>query len=461
MANIIVTAHYTLGDVLPFLKLCKRLKERGHCVTLVTHGAYMERAREAGIGFEALDSPGDYDRLLKDIGTMGDPVNDPGGYAGFHDRYCGGERLLYEYGLIARHCMPEDTVIVARHGSGAAAYLASEKLGRPVVPVFLAPSYIHHLAAQDELTGEYQVKALNPVRSALGLPPAASWYRWMCSVGDCIGFWPDWFSGRDSYAPFSVTAAGFAFEESGEKGAGPGEAEAFIAGGEAPILITGGTSMLLRANFYKVAAEACRLLGHRALLVCRHKELVPEELPEFIRWYEFLPLEGIFHRMKLVVHHGGIGTIGGAAFHSVPQLALAADTDRPDNAMRLREAGIGAYLPPIQWEPDLIAERLKALMSPEVKHRCAAVSAGMKAAAPFDTACGVIERAVGNSRLTAAAGEERQAGRLAAPDRLMEAAGNYGAGNGPAAESLNGLSREKKAFLLYMLKKKSEGGLNR
>ena len=457
MANIIVTSHYTWGDVLPFLRLSRSLKNRGHRVTLLTHGAFAEMASEAGINFEAIDSPKDYPQLLKDIGMMGDPLENPRGYMAFNEKYHGTEQLLQEYNRIAGLCRWEDTVLVARHRSSIAAYLVSEKLGVPVVPVFLAPTYIYHLSAQNELIGDFQVNTINTARRKLGLEPIESWLAWMSSVRSCVGFWPEWFARKEGYGPFEVSAAGFPLQSVPSNREVPEEAEAFINAGEPPILITGGTSMLLKSNFYRVAAEACKLLKHRAILVCEHKELIPEELPDFIRAYGFLPLDTILHRMKLVIHHGGIGTIAGAAHAAVPQLALAADTDRPDNAMRIKEMGIGEYLPPIQWQGAVIAEKLSTLMAPAVRMQCESIAARLKSKNALDTAGEVIESAVGNKAWIvkyAIPTASTSASVCPEKDRTQTVRGGIAGEMDP----LSGLSEDRKSALLLMLRKKRERG---
>ncbi len=457
MANMIVTSHYTWGDVLPFLRLGQSLKNRGHRVTLLTHGAFKEMALEAGINFIAIDAPEDYPRLLKDIGRMGDPLENPRGYMEFNDKYHGTEQLLQEYNRIAGQCLSEDTVLVARHRSSAAAYLVSEKLGIPVVPVFLAPTYIYHLPAQNELIGEFQVNSMNAVRKNLGLEPIESWLAWMSSVRNCVGFWPEWFARKEGYGPFEVSAAGFPLQGVPSSGEIPEEAEAFINAGEPPLLITGGTSMLLKSNFYQVAVEACRILNHRAILLCKHKELIPEKLPDFIRAYEFLPLDNILHRMKLILHHGGIGTIAGAARAAVPQLALAADTDRPDNALRIKEKGIGEYLPPIQWQGGMIAEKLRALMTPAVKKQCESTSAELKSKDALATAGEVIESAVGNKAWVVKY-DTPTAGTSAPVCPGKDRTQAVRAGIAEEISPLGGLSEERKSALLLMVRKKRERG---
>ena len=63
--NILFTSLGTGGDVLPLLHIGKRLKARGHNVTLLSHCYYRNVALQDGLDFAELDTPEEYAGLLK------------------------------------------------------------------------------------------------------------------------------------------------------------------------------------------------------------------------------------------------------------------------------------------------------------------------------------------------------------------------------------------------------------
>ena len=102
---------------------------------------------------------------------------------------------------------------------------------------------------------------------------------------------------------------GFMVDSEAKTGEIPDEVQALLTSDRAPILITGGTGMYLGANFYKVGAEACRLLHRRGILVTQHQEQVPNELPDSVRRFTYLPFGKLMARVGAVIHHGGRGTL--------------------------------------------------------------------------------------------------------------------------------------------------------
>jgi UDP:flavonoid glycosyltransferase YjiC (YdhE family) len=345
MAKILVTSHWTRGDVLPFLRLSIALKAMGHSVVFFSHGIFQELAAEAGLEFESWDEPGMYLQLLKDMEKEADPLKNPDEFISFTKKYQGVDACLKEMKLIQKYCNQDDTLLIARHRSSISSYLIAEMLGIKIIPVFLAPYYVTHLKSQELLFGTLMCKEVNRIRNELNLKPIESWLQWMSSIRNGIGLWPEWFQlADDDPAGMNIKPIGFFHPEKIEKRSLPEEVKNFIYEGDAPILITGGTSKLLNINFYNACIEACKQLNQKAIVVTQYKEYLPENLPSFIKHFDFLPIDTFMADLKAVIHHGGIGTASGAIYAGIPQLVLAADTDRPDNAMRIKKLGIGDYL---------------------------------------------------------------------------------------------------------------------
>lgn len=141
-----------------------------------------------------------------------------------------------------------------------------------------------------------------------------------------------------------------------------------------PLLMTAGTSKMVRPEFYQVAQDACQRLGLPAILVAQHSELIPSHINENVHVFRYLPISALMPHISAVIHHGGVGTLSEAVRAGVPQLILPYYADRPDNAFRLSELGVAEFVPPALWDPAQISASISRLLTHEFKMRCEAFS---------------------------------------------------------------------------------------
>lgn len=399
MANFVLSTHNTNGDVLPFLRLASALVKRGHQATLVTHGAFAPIAEKAGIGFRAIDRLEEYTEIMKDLYMMEDPLNKPDLYEAYQRKYYSREKFHKEYEILSALCEQENSVLICKERDGFVAMMVSEKMNIPIVTGVLAPSYVTQLHIWEELGLDFAISMINTFRTEIGLTPVKNWTSWMGAVKKHIGFWHETFDKAVAAPDWAIktNTVGFPLADSAEYEPLPEDLIEFINAGEAPLLITGGTGKMIKPEFYRASIEACILMKKRTILVTRHEEFVDIDLPDYIKWYKILPLASVYSLVSGVIHHGGIGTITGAMTAGRPQLALAADTDRPDNGMRIKNLGIGDYLPPLQWNPHLIANAIRGMLTKSVKNRCLRMVHTLHQHDTMKTACEQIEKVIGNS----------------------------------------------------------------
>ena len=390
MADIILTTLGSAGDVFPFLHIGSRLKARGHHVTLLSHCHYRSLAENAGLEFDALDSPKEYSRFLADEPLL----NTPPGVAEFLRRHSL-PKVLAEYNLIRERCRLNNTVLVSRDLFDTAARIAAEKLQIRLLHVFFAPSQVATWKIRVELFIHAFAADINQFRARLYLLPVSDWYSWL-SYSDCsIALWPDWFAAPNSTWPSGLLPVGFMADSEPEEAELSEEVQSIISAGTPPVLITGGTGMYLGSEFYTAAAEACRLLDRRAILVTPFEEQVPKCLPDSVRRFRYLPFSKLMPQLEAIIHHGGRGTLSCAAAAGIPQVILAMGADRPDNALRLQTLGVASYLPTPGWTPNLVAAALGRLIgSSAVKRRCRELADRLRHCDAVATACDVIERNV-------------------------------------------------------------------
>lgn len=399
MANFVLSTHLTNGDVLPFLRYASALQKRGHRATLVTHGAFAPLAEKAGIAFRGIDAPETYTEIMKDLYMVEDPLNKPELYEAYQRKYYSKESLRQEYEILSELCREPDSVLICKDRDGFIAMIVSEMMQIPIVTGVLAPSYVTQLHIWEELGLDFAISLINSFREDLGLSPVSNWMSWMGAVRKNIGFWHETFDAAVQAPEWAlkVETVGFPLPDKVEFEPLPEDLLDFIRAGEPPLLITGGTGKMIKPNFYQAAIEGCKLTGQRTILVTRHEEYVQGELPDHIRWYRILPLAGVYPLVGAVVHHGGIGTITGAMSEAIPQLAMAADTDRPDNGMRIKMLGIGEYLPPMQWTPELIADAVRRIQTPAVRERCRVLAGVLASHDTMSVASTVAESVIGKA----------------------------------------------------------------
>jgi UDP:flavonoid glycosyltransferase YjiC (YdhE family) len=400
MTTFLLTTNGTHGDVLPFVELGRALVGRGHDVTLYTHEFYAETARRAGVPLVAADTRDEYDRQIADSHNfLREVVSDLDQIMDFFRRNGLFDQVRVEYTRMAeviRARPPGDVVVVARHTSGLSALMLRESFGVPVAWVGLAPTQYMATPLNARIFPQTIGGPVDELRAVLGLPPVDDWGRWLRSADVHIGLWPSWFDDAGEPAPDGVALTGFVLNDEAESGELPADVEALLDPHRPPVLITGGSGQLIHGDWYRVAVRACAAVGRPAILVCRHRELVPADLPPGVHWFPALPFATLMPRTAAVVHHGGVLTGARAVASGTPQLVLAHGIDRPDNASRMRRVGVGEWLPAARWDPADAAALLRRLLDdPGYRRRARDLAASVDARAGAAQACDRLEAARG------------------------------------------------------------------
>jgi len=164
---------------------------------------------------------------------------------------------------------------------------------------------------------------------------------------------PDW--------PDNVRICGAPVYDGVAAGAARDALERFLADGERPIVFALGSSAVwIAGDFWQRAAAAARELGRRAILVTG--PATPDNLPDGVLAFSYLPYSSVFPRAAAVVHQAGIGTLAQAMRAGRPQLILPVAFDQPDNARRAAALGVGRVLPFRKATARLLASELAKLL---------------------------------------------------------------------------------------------------
>lgn len=374
MSDIILVTHWTGGDVFPFMRFGKLLKNEGHKVTILTHCVYEKKAREMGLDFVAVDTKEEYENINRDMINLSDPIGKKEDYLKFHILYHGKERLLREVKLIESICTSE-SIIIARHRSSISGLLAAERKHLPYASMILAPNYFSHMELHDQIFGKELCEEINKARADLNLKPISNWKKWLYSPQYILCGWPKWYANADETWPECAYPIGFieSYDVSNHFVVDK-EISEFISRAKDKnqkiAIVTGGSSRMVSKDFYNTAIQACIIAGLNAIVVTPYKEYIPEDIPDTIKWACNVPLKEIMKEADIVIHHGGMGTINEAIDVAIPQIVMPHLTDGPDNADRLVGLGIATKFPPKMWNATLIADGIKEQLDDEAKSLC-------------------------------------------------------------------------------------------
>ena len=400
------------GDVHPLLGLGGVLRSRGHRVVVLVNEHFGPLVR--GLQFE-VEPMGEAERFEE---ALRDPDL-------WHPRRSFGviARRLVEHARLALPKLeawnvPGETVAVG--GSLALAVrLASETLGMPGATVHLQPAVLHSQYETpvypdfetprwwprwfkrvffDRLFAgivEPQIApGFNAFRAELGLAPVRDvMRRYLHSPELVLGLFPAWYAPPQPDWPEQTRLCGFPLYDERDATPMPADLSAFLDAGPPPIAFTPGTANLHGRAFFEAAVAACRRLGRRGLLLTRHAEQIPPDLPEGVRHVAYAPFGLLLPRVAALAHHGGIGTASQAMAAAIPQLVMPLGHDQFDNAARMRRLGVARSLAPAKFRGPAVAKSLASLIdSPEVAASCRAVAARFADQPdPLDTAADAIE----------------------------------------------------------------------
>ena len=398
------------GDVHPFVGIGRALRERGHSVRLVTNAVFGPMIEKAGLEFIPVGSPEEFEAVQQDPNVW-HPTRGPGLVL----KYVG-QTLREVYDVVAAHATRETTVVGSTLTLGAR--VASEKLGLPLATVHLSPICIrssHRMpvvpglpdmnrlprfartlfwsAADRWFIEPLIAPTLNAFRAEHGLAPVSGIQAgWWHSPHLTIGLWPEWFFARQPDYPEQVRMAGFPLYDEADHVSLDTDLLAWLNAGDAPIAFTPGSAMRFGRPFFDAAVDACSRSKRRGVLLSRHSDNIPPNLPAEVRHVPFAPFSLLLPRCAALVHHGGIGTTAQALRGGVPQLIMPMSHDQFDNAAICRRLGVAQAVGRRRFSGRRVAGVLQELVNSQtVKRACLRVAELARADQPLQTVVGLLE----------------------------------------------------------------------
>lgn len=409
--HFLMTALGSYGDVHPIAGLAGALSRRGHDVSVIANPHFRPVIESVDAKLLEIGTEDDY-QIFADNPDIWHPVRGP--------------MLVMEisivqylrdaYSLIEAHYRPGETALVA-HPLDLASRVFQEKHQAPLASAVLAPLMFrsHYESSKlglllmanwvpswfrdfefwiaDKIVDRIICPTLNELRDELQLPPVRRVFQdWIYSPELVLGLFPKWFGRIQPDWPEQVRLAGFPLWDQPDSQGLPAEVDKFLRGGDAPIVFTPGSAMAHGKAFFHAGVEACRLLGRRGILLSKYTEHLPNDLPETIRHFGFVPFSQLLPRASALVHHGGIGSCAQGLAAGLPQLLMPMAYDQPDNAERLKKLGVGDSLAPKRFRGQAVARKLEQLLADDTVHeRCHHWAKQCNGAAALSACCELLE----------------------------------------------------------------------
>lgn len=419
--DILLPTIGSAGEVYPVIELGTALQKRGHRVTVISNQFFGQQVWSAGLDFVALGTVQEWE-------------------AGIADPRLWHPTKSFQY-IVERAIIPNiaplyhiirerqtSTAVVAASGMCFGARIAQEKLGIPLATVHLQPAMLRSLVdggRQGRIPMDATVpqafkrvlmwlvdKAwidrllappINSFRASLGLPPVDRILKdYIHSTQLVIGLFPEWFAPIQPDWPQKTRLTGFVLHDGSEGHIVRNAVEEFLAAGPPPLVFTPGSAAATTLqDFFRESVDACRIGGHRAMLVTNFPEQLPRNLPPGARVFSNLPFGRILPRCSAVVHPGGIGTMAQAIKAGIPQLVVPHAHDQPDNAFRIERLGLGISIYPELYKAPRVARELKQLLASQIGTRCAEYAEKFDSQTAVNQACDLIEGLGKTSRAAA------------------------------------------------------------
>lgn len=136
--------------------------------------------------------------------------------------------------------------------------------------------------------------------------------------------------------------------------------------------ITLGTVFTGDLGFYSWAAQAAAREGLLPVVALGWNPFTPEDkaklkaaLPPNTRLLNYVPLDHVLPRCKLIIHHGGMGTTHAGVLHALPQIVVPHAADQRGNARRVAQARVGLDLTALDVRKGALASGVRALLNDE------------------------------------------------------------------------------------------------
>jgi UDP:flavonoid glycosyltransferase YjiC (YdhE family) len=382
--RVLITTAGSHGDVHPFLGVASALAARGHEVLFVANEYYRSVVTRENIRFQPIGEAFD----LRTLSTMPDIMH----------HWRGPDvvvrRLMLPHMRATMAMLPgllrrERIDLVLHHHICLSVPWVCERLGVPCATGVLAPMMwmspgdpilVNPMMSTfappwfSRLTGAIIPPVIrlridpiiNGFRRTLGMKDGRDFFVGQARSGAAVlGLWSPVMRGALATDPPGAVITGVPWhDQAADQAHPPADIERFLGEGEAPILFSLGTAAVHVAGpFYHAAAEACRVLGKRGmLLVGRAPEVAPASLPAGVKVFGYAPFSTVMPRVLCSVHHGGIGTTSQGLRAGRPTVIVPHAHDQFDNAARVKRLRVSQTVPASEFSVETLVAAIRRVV---------------------------------------------------------------------------------------------------
>lgn len=430
-ARILLSTFGSFGDIHPFMAIARELQSRGHTPTIATCALYREKIEAENIRFHAMrpDLP-----PSEEWNTFIPQLTDA--------RY--GTKFLFNNLLIPalrqgyEDLLPaaRDADFILNHSIVFAGPLVAAKLQKPWFSTALAPLALWSIKdppfppaiplneslyrfpemfhrCMRCIARRLSLGWMQPVvefRKELGLPcgghpifddPFAAAGVLALFSRELAAPQSDWPAGTIQTGAALYDRKGQGFGDGDYAGSLTPAMKEFLAGGEAPLIFTLGSSGVFDAkSFYEESLQVAIQLNRRAIFLIGEERNRPKQLPkntDQFAAFEYAPYGEILPHALVIIHSGGAGTTDQALRAGVPSLVVPLTNDQPDNAMRLQRRGIARVIAKSRYTANLAVSELTMILDdPQYAIRAREIGERVRkengASAAVDAIEGALER---------------------------------------------------------------------
>ena len=137
-------------------------------------------------------------------------------------------------------------------------------------------------------------------------------------------------------------------------------------------MVTLGSTFTGDLNFFAQGAQAIAAADMIPIVVIGPGPIAPDakerlksSLPGGTRLLNWVDYDHVLPRLRVIVHHGGMGTTHAAIVHAIPQVIVPHAADQRGQARRARQAKVGLELTPLDVRRGQLEAAVRAITSTE------------------------------------------------------------------------------------------------
>jgi len=357
--KIVILTYGSRGDVQPFLPLSLRLMQRGHSVILAAPARFKNLVEEYGITFFPL--PGDPEELSRRLNNAGYNFIKQVGELTQHALEIAAEMLhqteeaAHDADLIIHtftHAMGAHTL--AREKNIPDIHIQTFPMFAPTgdYPNITLPNLgyrflnrLSHIASLKitELTSRL---AFEQVRRRAGLPKRKLYFPFINSLPrpqtQILCAWSPSLIPPSSDWGSHVHVTGYYFFPYDNSYVPPNELKAFLESGKPPVCISFGS--MVNKNAEKIDGiirDTLKRTDNRGIILSGWGSM-KGEISSGILYLDSAPHDWLLPKCKLMIHHGGAGTISAGLRAGIPQVVVPFMADQPFWGGRVHAIGVGS-----------------------------------------------------------------------------------------------------------------------